>query len=151
MKSLRSAVVLLLLAVLGTGLIASPAGADVQPLRKTEFKKAVFFDMYYQGEVKPNRIFLTANSGPYFKKLKWKNWGENRTVARGRFISDCASCGEKENKPARITMRKLVPCPKLKVNTYKYIKLKVIDPDRPHRVAKWRGACPPGNQVGLIR
>jgi len=151
MKSLRNAIVLALLAVLALTGLGSPAGADQQPYGKAEYKKTVFFDMYYQGEVKPRRIFTTANSGPYFKKLRWKNWGDNRTVGRGRFISDCASCGEKENKAARITMRKLIPCPKLKVNTYKFITLKVFDRERPNRVVKWPGDCPPRGEGSLIR
>lgn len=150
MKSLRNAVVLALLAIVALGAIGSPAGAGEQSQspRKAEYKKAVFFDMYYGENVRPRRIFTTANSGPYFKKLRWKNWGENRTVGRGRFISDCASCGEKENKPAVITMRKLIPCKRQKVMTYKFIKLKVVDPERPNRVVKWTGACPPPSFKG---
>jgi len=137
MKTFLRLFVISLLALVSLASIGATANADKQ------FKKTVFFDMYYQGQVKPNRIFTTASSGPYFKKLKWSNWGDNRTIARGRFISDCASCGEKENKPARITMRKLIPCPDQKVMTYKYIKLKVVDPDDSHRVLNWPGACPP--------
>jgi hypothetical protein len=148
MRSLRNLVVLALLALVAFGGSASPAGAGSDTYRKAEFRKTVFFDMYYQQHVKPRRIFTTANAGPYFKKLKWKNWGKNRTTARGRFISDCASCGEKENKPARIIMRKKIPCKRLGVNTYRIIRLNVIDPDRPNRWIIWRGSCPPPGYDG---
>jgi hypothetical protein len=146
MKSLRNLVVLVVLAIVALGAMGSPAGASGK-----QFKKTVFFDMYYEGQVKPNRIFTTANSGPYFKKLKWKDWGENRAVARGRFISDCASCGEKENKPARVYMRKLIPCPDQKVMTYEHVRLKVLDPQDPNRTLDWHFGCPPPGSDRVLR
>lgn len=143
MKTFRNLLACLTIALLALGALGSPAGAAPKP-----YKKTVYFDMFYQGKVKPSRIFTTANSGPYFKKLRWKDWGKNRTTAKGRFISDCASCGEKENKPARVTMRKLIKCPQQRVMTYKFIKLKVVDPEDPNRVLNWRGSCPPADSAG---
>jgi len=105
-------------------------------------EKAVYLDLFYQPNVKPGRIFLTANSGPYIRQLHWKNWGTSKTVGRGRFISDCASCGPKENKPAVITMRGLKTCKAHNYRVYTHFKLHVIDPSK-RRVLSFSSGCPP--------
>lgn len=103
---------------------------------KPPYQKTVIYNMFPTPEVKPARYFLTANSGPYLRNLKWKGWGTAKAAGKGRFISDCASCGPKENKRVRITFFKKKPCHKRKVMTYSFVKIKVIDPERPNRVRK---------------
>lgn len=109
-----------------------------------EFKKTALFNLTAEPKVKPTRVFLTANSGPYLKKIKWSNWGSNRTVGRGRFIADCASCGPKENKAMTLTLSKLRPCPKFGVMAYKKGYLKINDPKDPNRGAPLPLGCPAG-------
>lgn len=105
-------------------------------------KKVVYFDYNYTPSVKPNKIFLTANSGPYLKKLKWTGWGTNKAIGRGRFIADCASCFPKTNKRVTVYFRKLITCkyaPNVKI--YRYGKFHIKDPTR-KRVHQWNGNCP---------
>src|SRR5690242_19432740 len=80
------------------------AGSVTSSAAAKEFKKTALFNLTFTPQVIPNRVFFTANSGPYLKKLKWKNWGEAKTVARGRFISDCASCGPYETKATKLPL-----------------------------------------------
>ena len=104
-------------------------------------KKVVYFDYNYEPYFKPDRIFLTANSGPYLKNLKWKGWGTSKAVARGRFISDCASCF-KEKRAVTVYFRKLVTCkyaPNYRM--YRYGKFHIRDRTE-KRVTKWNGNCP---------
>jgi hypothetical protein len=105
-------------------------------------EKTVYLDYNYQPSVKPKEIFLTADAGPYVKKIHWTNWGSNKTVGRGRFISDCASCGVKENRPAVFTLKNLTTCKGRGYKTYSFQKLHVIDKSR-KRVETFPGTCPP--------
>lgn len=106
-------------------------------------KKVVYLDYNYQAFVKPGKIFLTANSGPYLRRLKWTGWGTNKAVGRGQYVYDCASCIPKEKKPVTITFRKLIRCkyaPNIRI--YRFGKIHVIDPTR-NRTTPWNGHCPP--------
>jgi hypothetical protein len=87
--------------------------------------KVVFFGLYPEPEVKPARIFLTANAGPYVKDIRWTGWGTAKAIGKGTFISDCASCGEKESKPATLTFRRTVSCKQRGVRIYAYQRLQV--------------------------
>lgn len=129
MRKLVGAVVISSLVILAVASLSGPATAKSPPYRKT-----VIFNMYPTPEVKPGRYFLSANSGPYLRNLKWKGWGTGKATGKGRFISDCASCGPRENKPVRITFFKKKPCHKRKVMIYSVVKIKVIDRKRPNRV-----------------
>lgn len=140
LKSDRIGVVLLmsiicLLAVPSFGSAGSEAGARE--------KKVVYLDYNYQAFVKPGKIFLQANSGPYLRRLKWSGWGTNRTVGRGQYVYDCASCIPHEKKPVRITFRKLINCkfaPGIQI--YRYGLIHVIDPTK-KRTKRWDNTCPP--------
>lgn len=68
------------------------------------------FDMFGQKMVKPETIFLTANSGPYLDELEWKDWGEFKASAEGVLVSDCASCAPPERRAARVVLRKHDKC-----------------------------------------
>jgi len=123
-------------------LIVALAGAfSVPATAKAPHKKTALFNLTETPQVKPSRYFLTANAGPYVKKITWTGWATGKTVGRGRFISDCASCGEKENKPAKIVLWQRVYCPKYGVFTYKHGRLRVIDPER-NRVTEIAVECP---------
>lgn len=129
--------------VLLLGLFALLAGSfSAQATAKSPHKKTALFNLTYTPQVKPTRYFLTANSGPYVKKIKWKDWGTGKTVGRGRFISDCASCGPKENKPAKLVLWKKVYCKAYGVYTYRHARLRVVDPSR-NRVTPIAVQCPP--------
>lgn len=125
------------LALVAVGSFATPATA------KNEFRKTALFNLTYEPKVKPNRVFLSANAGPYLKKIKWSGWGTNKTVGRGRFISDCSSCGIKENKPMKLTLYKIRPCPKYGVMAYRKGYLKIYDKKRPNRGGSLPLPCPP--------
>ncbi|MDQ2622624.1 MAG: hypothetical protein M3Y45_06245 [Actinomycetota bacterium] len=137
MRNFVRAVAVMAIILCGSGVTGASAGSpDVSPAAasKVRYDRTVIYNMFPSPKVRPARYFLTANSGPYMRKLKWKGWGTAKAVGRGRFISDCASCGPKENKPARLTFFKLKPCHKRKVMTYSFVKIKVIDPERTDRV-----------------
>ena len=97
MKKPLGIVLVALMAILVAASFTAPAGA------KNQFRKTALFNLTYTPKIKPSRVFLSASSGPYLKKIKWSGWGTNKTVGRGRFISDCASCGAKENKRMKLT------------------------------------------------
>ena len=105
-------------------------------------KKVVYFDYNYTPHFKPSHIFLTANSGPYLKKLRWQGWGTSKSVGRGRFISDCASCGDYENRAVTVTFHKLVTCRYApNVQIYRYSLIHVKQSTR-RRTLQWNGNCP---------
>ena len=133
MKNLRRLAVVSVLAIVSVASLGAVADGGTP-------KKVAVFNLTETPLVKPSRIFLSANAGPYIKSIRWSNWGEAKTVGRGRFISDCASCGPKENKPAVITLWKLETCKSPKVRSYRYGKLRVVDPTR-KRVAPLPLGC----------
>lgn len=134
MKTSTRLVVASLITLISLTCVASAANAQ-------RYERVAIFNLTDQPKVEPTRFYLSASSGPYLKKLDWSNWGSGKTVGRGRFIADCASCGPKENMPVRFTLRKLIPCPKYKVMTYKSAVIKVIDPERPNRYEKFPLGC----------
>jgi hypothetical protein len=70
----------------------------------------VLYNLTLTPKVEPGRCFLTADAGPYVDKLTWTGWGTSKAVGTGTYISDCASCGPKESKPATITLQRPVAC-----------------------------------------
>jgi hypothetical protein len=128
MTSRRTVAVLLAaLALAFSGLTAAsaPATADTP--------KTVYFNMYAHGTAHPKEIFLTANAGPYLKKLHWKNWGEATTVAHGAYVSDCASCLPPKRRKATVTLSKPVVCKTGEgkgLRTYRKAVVTVSKPDK---------------------
>ena len=105
MTSRRIAAVLLTaLALAFSGLTVGSAPAT------SDAPKTVRFNMYAHGEVAPQRIYLTANAGPYLKKLGWTHWGATTTVAEGVYVSDCASCSPPKRRAATVRLSKPVVC-----------------------------------------
>ncbi|MBN8867594.1 MAG: hypothetical protein J0H98_08565 [Solirubrobacterales bacterium] len=138
--NLRKAVFLLALAATLFGAFSVTATAKAP-------KKTAIFNLTETPQVKPARYFLTADAGPYVRQIKWSGWGKGKAVGRGRFISDCASCGEKENKPAKLVLWKKVYCPDFHVYSYKFGRLRVIDPTR-NRVTPIAVSCPSRDTAG---
>jgi hypothetical protein len=79
----------------------------------------VFFGTEPSPEVAPQRIFFQADAGPYIRDIRWTGWGTETATGHGRFVSDCASCGTPEHKPATIVMRGLVACPQFGAFVYR--------------------------------
>lgn len=71
--------------------------------------KAVIFNITVAPLVEPGRFFFSANSGPYLKNVRWRNWGAATATATATYISDCASCDE-ATYPVTVTASDLVPC-----------------------------------------
>lgn len=72
-------------------------GAD----RKSRFVLSNLFEVPL---VEPRTIFYTANAGPYVTGLRWSRWGTRRALARGTYVSECASCGEPKRLEARVIL-----------------------------------------------
>ncbi|MBB6628126.1 hypothetical protein H5V45_12425 [Nocardioides sp. KIGAM211] len=106
----------------------------------------LYFDMYAHGRKEPRRIFLTANSGPYLKKITWKHWGTEKAVGRGVYVSDCASCPPPAHRKAVITLRTVVACADV-VDAHAYKKGRVVlaEPDEggTDRTFALPAGCPP--------
>ncbi|HEU4658118.1 MAG TPA: hypothetical protein VFR97_11350 [Capillimicrobium sp.] len=80
-------------------------GCDADPKSTT-----VLFDLFYQPEIEPERVFFTANAGPYLKDLAWTGWGTAQAIGTGTYVSDCASCGPKQILPARLVLERPGAC-----------------------------------------
>ncbi|WP_121254264.1 hypothetical protein [Nocardioides ferulae] len=108
--------------------------------------KTVYFDMFYQQKVAPKRIFLTASSGPYLKRLDWSDWGSRRASATGRYISDCASCPPPAKRSATVRFSKRTFCADEKVRTYRRAVVTVSEPDEGGEKTTFRlpMGCPKG-------
>jgi hypothetical protein len=74
--------------------------------------KPVIFDLFGEELVKPERIFLTANSGPYLDDITWSRWGKDGADGEATLVSDCASCAPPERRPATIRLRRVDSCAK---------------------------------------
>ncbi len=79
--------------------------------------KLVYLDYNGQASVKPRTIFLSANAGPRLAALKWTGWGTAKATAKGRYVSDCASC-VRERADVTVTFRTIRTCDALGVRTY---------------------------------
>jgi hypothetical protein len=77
------------------------------------------YDYNGQREVKPATVFLTADAGPYVRKIKWSRWGSKRAVGHGQYVSTCASCAPPRHRAATITLTKLASCHKHGGSSYK--------------------------------
>ncbi len=109
MNSTRKlAIVAAALLVLAAGLVAT-TGAEGARHHKHHARTEIF-DLFGQKQVKPERIFLTANSGPYLKDLEWFNWGRGRATGVGTYVSDCASCPGPDQRPAIVRLKQRRGC-----------------------------------------
>jgi hypothetical protein len=80
--------------------------------------KVYFADLFGGATQSPSAIFFTANSGPRVTDIKWKGWGNRRTVGKGRY---------EDNQP--------VPCPPM-CHPEGWAKI-VLKHPRPCKQPKW--------------
>jgi hypothetical protein len=88
-------------------------GCDADPA-----SQAVVFGLYPTPQVEPDRWFFYANAGPYLKDLVWSGWGTPTATATGTYISDCASCGPREEYPVTVRVDALARCPNFATQAY---------------------------------
>jgi len=79
---------------------------------------AVVFGLYPSPHVEPDRWFFTANAGPYLKDLVWTGWGGETATATGTYVSECASCGPRQQYPVTVRVDDLVACPAFGARAY---------------------------------
>jgi hypothetical protein len=104
--TLRRTLAILAATLIGSGLLAvGPVGPAV-----AETPQTAYFTMFAEPQVAPKRIFLTANSGPWLKRLAWEDWGTDEAVAHGVYMSDCASCLPPKRRTATVTFSRPVLC-----------------------------------------
>jgi len=72
--------------------------------------QTLYFTMFGTGQAQPRQIFLTANAGPYLKRLSWTGWGEDVAVATGVYRSDCASCPPPKRRTATVRFSDPISC-----------------------------------------
>jgi hypothetical protein len=126
-RPLRALVVLAASAALLLGALAAPSTASTASASSTtadapvqyQGKDVVYFDLFYQPEVAPKRIFFTANSGPYLRGMSWNRWGQKKTVGRGYYVSKCASCAPPKRSKAVVRFSKRTYCKKQDLYYYK--------------------------------
>lgn len=83
---------------------------------------AIVFNMYPTPLAQPGRFFFTANSGPYVKDLAWTGWGQPTATATGTYVSDCASCGPRQEYAVTVTVDRLVDCPPYGAKVYNRLR-----------------------------
>ncbi|MGK2931697.1 MAG: hypothetical protein ACSLFD_02810 [Solirubrobacterales bacterium] len=90
-------------AILGFSAAVSPAAT---------FKNVYWIDMYYSAEKHPDFVYFTANAGGQVRHVKWKNWGGQKTLGRGRFVDTSAHYPGKPNQngPAKLIASKPTKC-----------------------------------------
>lgn len=95
--------------------------------------KTVLFNMYAHGYVKPRTIYLSADAGPYLRKLTWQDWGSATAVGEGVYVSACASCAPPKRRAATVTLSKPVVCTHGEgkgLRTYRTAVVTLSKPDR---------------------
>jgi len=106
---LGSAMAIAALMVVSLGLSAVAGQASSHG--GVKYKNVHWLDLNGSSSQAPKRVFFTANSGGFVKKIKWKRWGRNRTVGRGTFGTTAPCNGRPCPKgPARLVLRKPVRC-----------------------------------------
>lgn len=63
------------------------------PAAHAETVEVYYHDLGGEGVTEPEVIHTAFNSAPYYKKLTWTGWGEEKAVGRGVLDNSCASCG----------------------------------------------------------
>lgn len=130
----------LALALLMSFLVA-PAVVPAQAVAPT--RKVVYFDLFENQKVAPKRIYFSANSGTYVRKLAWKDWGAARTVAHGQYVSTCASCDPPRYRKATITFSRLAFCATRNVWYYQRgVLVRPPSEGQTRRVEIGGGVCP---------
>jgi hypothetical protein len=123
---------LLVLAVLAAtlGLAAPSSAASVSAVSPSQYR---IFDVNYQPfPAETSSYFFFANSTPWLRHMKWKNWGSRRAVARGRYVLDCGTCGPtREVYRAKVELKGRVKCSGYykRFRSYNWMKVTVFYPE----------------------
>lgn len=133
---------------LPTASATARASSGSESASSADERRVVFFDLYYQEEVKPKKIFFYANSGPYVRNLSWKGWGTQKAVGRGFYISTCASCDPPRKRAAVLRFRGLKYCATRDVWFYKRATMTRKPSEGQTRTVKISaGSCPPRSEA----
>jgi hypothetical protein len=120
-------VALLVITLFGAALLALPSStASADPGTKT-----VYFTMSGTPQAHPKEIFLTADAGPYLKRLSWSGWGSVMAMADGVYVSDCASCLPPKHRSATVMFSRPISCGD-HVQAYSKGVVTVSEPDHGH-------------------
>jgi hypothetical protein len=110
MRTARRSVLILLTSIVGVAAAAPASGAE---------PRTVIFDLFPSPLVKPDRVFFTADAGPYLKDLTWTDWGTDTATGTGTYELSCSNggpdCGDSTavtDYPATYTLTGLIPCPR---------------------------------------
>jgi len=109
------------------------------------------FDLYYQPyPAETTSYYFYANSTPWLRHLKWKNWGSRRAVGRGRYVLDCGTCGPtREVYRARARLTGRVKCKGYykRFRSYRRMKVTVFYPksEGGTRSRTFPMGCPPAD------
>jgi len=127
--SLRRAAAAALLTVAGTAgsLPATAVAADAPAPDSARAGHVVYYNLG-SPEVRPARVFTAFSSSPYVDDLTWRRWGTAKTVGRGVYVSDCASCAAPDRRRAIIVLAGLETCDN-GTRTYRRAKIRVSAPD----------------------
>lgn len=94
-----------------TAFAAFALSVQASPASHHKVKGTVYWlNLAGGSSVAPKRVYYTANSGGYMKKIRWKHWGARKTVGRGRFGTTAPCNGPCHPGPARMVLRKPVTC-----------------------------------------
>ena len=110
MNSIRAGIATLAVAALAALALGGATGTAAEAPKASG--KPVIFDLFGKKMVEPERIFLTANSGPYMDELVWSRWGRHGAEGEGVLVSDCASCAPPERRAVSIQLRRAEKCPR---------------------------------------
>jgi hypothetical protein len=88
---------------------AAPLAVPIAPATSGT-PETLYFTMTGTGQEHPREIFLTANAGPYLKRLTWTDWGEDVATAEGIYRSDCASCAPPRRRTATVRFSEPISC-----------------------------------------
>lgn len=115
-RTVLATLVAVLALTVGGGVGVSPsadastgARAGASPARP---KPVYWIDLFGYAAQHPRRVFFTADSGGYMKRIRWTHWGWRKTVAHGIFGSS-APCNPGQDctpAPATMWLRRPVRC-----------------------------------------
>jgi hypothetical protein len=147
--STRARLLLVLATLAATlGLVAPASAASASSVSPSQYR---IFDLSYQPyPAKTSSYYFYANSTPWLRKMKWKNWGSRRAVATGRYVLDCGTCGPtREVYRARVILRGREKCTGYykHLRAYNWMKVIVYYPESEGgtRSASREVGCPPAD------
>lgn len=90
------------LVLAASSLVVAPAQAE--PV------EVWYHDLGGTGVAEPRIIHTAFNSSPYYDKLVWTGWGEEKAVGRGILDNSCAACGGEKKIDAVLRFKGFRTC-----------------------------------------